>query len=98
MRRPKAKRQSIPKKVAKTLDIPEDILFDIPRILMLSNSEIRIENYRSILEYEAEKITLCSKNLIIELKGENLDIAVITDDEISITGNVLCVNFSKSRS
>ncbi len=98
MKRPKTKRRNIPKKIVKTLDIPEDIVFDIPRILMLSNTEIRIENYKSILEYESEKITLSSKDLIIELKGCGLNISIITDDEISICGNILAVNFSKSRS
>ena len=98
MARRRTKRRNIPQKIVKSLDIPEDIIFDIPRILMLSNSEIRIENYKSILEYESEKITLSSKNLIIELRGENLNISIITDEEISISGNILAVNFSKSRS
>ena len=98
MRRKKIKRQTISKKLVKNLDIPEDIIFDIPRIIMMSNNEIRIENYRSILEYENEKITLSSKNLLIELKGEDLDISLITDDEISIIGNISAINFLKSRS
>lgn len=98
MARRRAKGRNIPKKIVKTLDIPEDIVFDIPRILIHSNSEMRIENYKSILEYEAEKITLSSKYLIIEIKGEDLNICIITDDEISISGNILAVNFSKSRS
>lgn len=98
MPRHKRKRKSIPRKIAKTLDIPEDILFDVPRILMTSNNEIRIENYKSILEYENTKITLMSKELIIEIHGENLNINIITDDEISVCGTVLAVNFIKSRS
>lgn len=98
MRRKKIKRQTISKKLVKNLDIPEDIIFDIPRIIMMSNNEIRIENYRSILEYENKKITLSSKNLLIELKGEDLDISLITDDEISIIGNISAINFLKSRS
>ncbi len=98
MPRYRRKRQSIPKKIAKTLDIPDDILFDVPRILMTSNSEIRIENYKSILEYESNKITLMSKDLIIEIHGDELNINIITDDEISICGTILAVNFSNSRS
>lgn len=94
----KTKRRQLPKKIAKTLDIPEDILFDVPRILISSNTEIRVENYKSILEYENEKITLMAKEFLIQLQGKNLNITIITDDEISICGNILSVNFSDLRS
>jgi len=98
MKRRKAKKRNIPKKIAKTLDIPEDILFDVPRIIMTSNSDLRIENYKSILEYEPDKITLMTKDFIIEILGKSLNITIITDDEISIFGTVLAINFSHSRS
>lgn len=97
MARRKVRKRSIPQKIAKTLDIPEDILFDIPRITMMSNTELRIENYKSILEYEADKITLLTKNMIIEIYGDGLNITIITDDEISICGTITAVNFSDSR-
>lgn len=97
MARRRPKKRNIPKKIAKTLDIPEDILFDIPRITMMSNTDLRIENYKSILEYEADKITLLTKNLIIELRGTGLNITIITDDEISICGTITAINFSDSR-
>ena len=95
MRRHKPKKRNIPKKIAKTLDIPEDILFDIPRITMMANREMRIENYKSILEYEADKISLSAKDMMIEFFGDSLDITIITDEEITITGNVKSINFSK---
>lgn len=98
MRRRRTKRQSLPKKVAKKLDIPEDILFSAPRITMMSNCELRLENYKSVLEYESEKITLATKELIIEIRGFCLDITIITDDEISVCGTILSVEFSKFRS
>ena len=94
MRKRKPKRQSLPKKIAKTLDIPEDILFNSPRMIMTSNSDLRIENYKSILEYETEKITLMTKEFIIEICGKDLNITIITDEEISITGVILSLNFS----
>ena len=98
MKRRKFRRQSVPKKIAKTLDIPEDILFDVPRFIMTSNEDLRIENYKSILEYEPDKITLSTKEFIIEIYGKDLNISIITDDEISILGTVLSINFSQIRS
>lgn len=95
MRRHKHKKRNIPKKIAKTLDIPEDILFDIPRITMMANTETRIENYKSILEYESDKISLSAKDMMIEFFGDDLNITIITDEEITVTGNVKAIEFSK---
>lgn len=97
MRRKKAKR-NVPKKIAKTLDIPEDVMLGVPRLTMMSNCELRIENYKSILEYETGKITLCTKDMLIAIGGEKLDIGIICDDEISVTGEILSMEFSKIRS
>lgn len=98
MARRRKTRKSLPKKIAKTLDIPEDILFNTPRITMMANNELRLENYKSVLEYESDKITISTNDLIIELRGLSLDITIITDDEISICGTIFSIEFSKFRS
>jgi len=95
MKRHKKSKRNLPEKIVKKLDIPEDIVFDIPRLIMMSNRELRIENYKSILEYESDKISLSAKNMIIELLGDDFNICLITDEEITITGTILSVNFSK---
>ena len=81
--------------IVKKLDIPEDIVFNIPRITMMSNKEIRIENCKSVLEYETDKITVSAVDMLIELSGESLHINIITEDEISVSGNILSISFSK---
>lgn len=81
--------------IVKKLDIPEDIVFNIPRITMMANKEIRIENCKSVLEYETDKITVSAVDMLIELSGESLHINIITEDEISVSGNILSISFSK---
>lgn len=95
MKKKKKPQRRLLENIVKKLDIPEDIIFNIPRITMMSNKEIRIENCKSVLEYETDKVTISSTDILIELFGENLCINIITDDEITVTGNILSVNFSK---
>ena len=95
MKRHRKTKRNLSEKIIKKLDIPEDVVFDIPRMIMMSNTEIRIENYKSILEYETDKISLSAKNMMIELLGNDFNISLITDEEISVTGTILSVNFSK---
>ena len=58
MKRRKKKSESISKKIVGRFDIPEDVVFDIPRITVCDNTEIRIENYKTVLEYEETAIKL----------------------------------------
>ncbi len=97
MARKKAKRLA-PKKITKTLDIPEDVIFNSPRITMMSNKELRIENYTSILLYEENQVSVATKDVILSIQGENFSIEIITDDEFTLTGSIVCLEFSQSRS
>ena len=95
MKKHRKPRKRISEKIVKKLDIPEDIIFDIPRITMMANKEIRIENFTSVLEYATDKIALRAKNTVIELYGSELNINLITDEEISVSGLFVSVNFSE---
>ncbi len=92
----KKRRKQEPKKrkFLMQFDIPEDIIFDVPRITVSDNSEIRIENYKNILEYEENKISLACKDKFINITGKNLNITIITDDEVSIKGEIENIQYA----
>ena len=81
-------------KVAKHLDLPTDVFLDVPRITMQNNTEIRIENYKTVLEYEENKVQFACKTYIITVTGRNLTITLITDDEVGVCGIISSVSFS----
>lgn len=82
------------RKFLSQFEIPEDIIFDVPRITVFDNSEIRIENYKNILEYEENKISLACKDKFINILGTKLNITIITDDEISIKGEINTIEYA----
>lgn len=90
----KKTKEPFSKKVAKRLDVPSDVFFDIPRITMQHNTELRIENYKTVLEYEETKIQFACKTYAITVTGQNLTITLITDDEVSVCGLISSVSFS----
>lgn len=91
--RRKKKKEPLVKKIASRFDLPEDVLFDIPRTTLYDNSELRIENYKTVLEYEDTNIKLACKERFIQIAGTNLNITVITDDEISVKGIITSIEF-----
>lgn len=94
MKRRNRKKQPFSRKVAGRFDIPEDVLFDVPRVTLMDNTEVRIENYKTVLEYEETKIQLACKDKCITVSGIELFITLITDDEISIRGKISTISFS----
>lgn len=80
--------------MAKHFDVPTDVVFDIPRITMQHNTEIRIENYKTVLEYDETKIQFTCKTYLITVTGQNLAITIITDDEVCVCGLISSVSFS----
>ncbi len=94
MKRRKQSKKNTAKKLIGRFDIPQDIVFDIPRIMLCDNTEMRIENYKTILEYKDTEIQLACKEKLIHVQGEKLDITIITDDEISIKGMIQSISFA----
>ncbi len=94
MKRRRKKGEPISKKIVGRFDIPEDVVFDIPRITVCDNTEIRIENYKTVLEYEETGIKLACKDKFININGKGLNITIITDDEISVKGIITSIEFA----
>ncbi len=70
------------------LEVPLDILADVPRITLNDNRELSIENYKSIESYAPQEIRLRAKQYAIVVCGRDLEISAITDEEILIRGVV----------
>lgn len=94
MKHKKHQKRSLSKKIASTLEIPEDVIFDIPRMTICDNTELRLENYKTVLEYEENNIKLACKEKLIHITGKNLNINIIADDEISICGTISSIEYS----
>lgn len=84
----KKKERNIAGKISGLLEVPLDIVADVPRITINDNRELTVENYKSIESYEPEEIRLRSKSYRIDIHGRALQIVAITDEEILVKGIV----------
>ncbi len=81
----------IVKAVSDTLEISGDILFDIPKITMIGDTKICVENYTALVEYKKENIKLKYKGGIIEICGQNFEIKTIGEGNIVVCGKICAV-------
>ena len=80
-------------KIADALDLPLDVLRDIPRIEIIGCNRVNVENFRGILDYGENCIKINSNTGIIKIDGDGLLIESISDEGVFVQGRILRVEF-----
>lgn len=58
------------------------------------NRELIIDGCKGIVEYETDKIKVCTDMLMVSVTGDELGINAYAEDQIVINGKILSVDFS----
>ena len=74
--------------VSEALELPIDIMMDLPRLTLIGNMEIALLNHKGIIEYTKKIIRINTKSGVFKIMGENLEIKTILSEEIIITGEI----------
>lgn len=82
--------QSLKEKFLNAMELPIELLNDVPRITLIGNNNLLIENYKGIIEYDENIIRLVSH---INILGNYIKVEEINNDEIFITGEIVNVEF-----
>ena len=80
-------------KMAERANLPKDVIMGVPIITMTGQTDMRIENYRGILEYTDCLIRIQTKIGRIKISGKQLQVSYYTNDEMEITGQILSVEY-----
>jgi sporulation protein YqfC len=75
------------------LELPGDIVLDLPKIVLVGNQQVFIENHRGIQEYNPGLVRVVVSDKIIEVTGENLTLRNILPDEICVEGQITALTF-----
>jgi len=86
MERPK--KSDLLAKVANTLDLPADMLAGLPRVELVGNQEVRMENHRGILAYSTEEIHISGGNVVVQVRGTGLELRAMNSNELLIAGRI----------
>ncbi|WP_170007712.1 sporulation protein YqfC [Bacillus fonticola] len=74
--------------LARHLDLPDDVMMDLPRITMIGQLHIYIENHRGLLSFEDDEIRLLLKQGQLLVRGKGFVIKTILPEEILVEGKV----------
>ena len=74
--------------ISEALELPIDIMMDLPRLTIIGNMEIALLNHKGIIEYTQKIIRINTKSGVFKIIGENLEIKTILSEEIIIIGEI----------
>ncbi len=77
------------------LELPKEIVLDMPKLTMLGNGDLIIENYKGIIEYCDNTIRINTKTGVVKVTGSKLYIKEITSENIMIYGSLSMLEFLK---
>ena len=87
--------EEVKRKISDALDLPKDIVLNIPRVTIMGKIAVFIENHKGIIQYSSQRVKVNTPIGIIIVKGEELLIKSILADEITIEGNISALDFEE---
>ncbi|MBP1156331.1 MULTISPECIES: sporulation protein YqfC [unclassified Paenibacillus] len=78
---------------AKLLDLPQDVAMDLPRMTMIGNMQLYIENHRGVLHFSGDLLTLALTKGRVEVYGSELVIRAILSEEVFIEGVIRDIKY-----
>ncbi|TYP54976.1 sporulation protein YqfC [Thermosediminibacter litoriperuensis] len=77
------------------LELPKDIVLDLPRITVTGKVGAFIENHKGILEYSSDRVCINTKLGPLVIKGQDLIIKSVVADEIVVEGKIRSLEFEE---
>jgi len=75
-------------RLAGMLEIPQDIVLDLPRITMLGNRQLLVENHKGIIEYTPSLVRIKLNQGELLVGGSNLTLCNLQLEQILVEGTV----------
>lgn len=76
------------KNMTEALELPKEILLNLPLISLVGREEVTIENYRGILEYSEEIVRIGTAAGVLRLQGKGLCLKQLSAECMVVTGRL----------
>ena len=94
-RKPNENKEKMVHKIAKFLEMPEEIMKNNTKITLVDNNYLYLEGTNQIMDYYDHYIKIKTNKVIISLDGKKMEIKEISDKELVVEGEILNVSYNK---
>lgn len=74
--------------VSEALELPKDVVLDLPKIIITGNIGLNISNHKGIIEYTQEILRINSSIGVVKIWGKNMELKTILSEEIIVIGSI----------
>lgn len=86
--------EKIKKWIIKKTALPADALLDLPRVTMIGQLHIYIENHKGVIHFSKDELRLAlNKEQQMRVKGEDFVIKTILPEELLLEGKITKVEY-----
>ena len=87
------KSKDFKRELADKLDMPEDILYNAPKLSLTDGRRTLIENHRGVLEYGKERVVVNLGRGRIIISGSELRLKAMNRTELLVRGRIRSVEW-----
>jgi len=86
-------KKGLKEKFTEVLELPKELVLDLPKLTIVGNRDMMIENYKGIIEYGSARVRLNTGLGVIKIVGAGLQIKEITQEDIILSGQIYALEF-----
>jgi sporulation protein YqfC len=75
-------------RVSSILELPKEVVLNLPLITMIGTQEVTIQNYKGITEYSEKCIRVNTNSGTFKVEGESMVLKLITEELITVVGKI----------
>ncbi|WP_077327051.1 sporulation protein YqfC [Virgibacillus siamensis] len=85
--------QRIAPLLTKYLDLPSDVMLELPRITTIGQIHVYIENHKGLVVYSDEELTVRANKGHIQITGSSFVLKTMLPEEILLEGTIHEIKF-----
>ncbi len=82
------KSRQVKRNVTDALELPKEVLLNLPFLSIIGREEITIENYKGIIEYCENTVRINTSCGVIKIMGKNLSLKQLAVECVVISGTM----------
>lgn len=79
--------------ILRRLELPPDVLIDLPRLTLVGNLQLAVENHKGLAHFSPGELGIVTRTGKIDVRGEDLEIGSVGADEIRVLGRIASLRF-----
>ncbi len=83
--------------LAHFLELPKELVMGLPRITVLGDIQLIVENHRGIIEYTTERVRIGTGIGELRVTGSGLTLRTIFPEEIAVDGKIRSIDLASEK-